>query len=344
MATRTHTPAGERSLSESRAAGFRRLGGGRLRTAIGFLIALAALSWVGSRLDIAAAWVGIRSADWRWFLLGFALFYLTLPLRALRWRILLANAGDPLPLRALMSAVFRAWFFNCALPGRGGDLYSAYFLRREYGLSLVKTGGTIFTARVLDLVTLTALLAWIFLSIFRGRLPAVFDSLVFSGLGLAGVLILGLALLALMRERVAARLPERFGVYLLNFTSGIFGSLGRLPLLIASTLALWLLEAARLWCVLAAIGSVIAPLKVVFLALAAAIATILPFTPGGLGTVEALFTELFPRLGIPTLLTGSAIFLDRFINYWFILLAGLVYFLLGRLRAPNPRQEEHYAR
>jgi uncharacterized protein (TIRG00374 family) len=82
---------------------------------------------------------------------------------------------------------------------------------------------------------------------------------------------------------------------------------------------------------------------VAFLALAAAIATTLPFTPGGLGTVEALFAELFPRLGIPTLLTGSAIFLDRFINYWFILIAGLVYFLLNRSRVPVSRQEESHA-
>ena len=57
-----------------------------------------------------------------------------------------------------------------------------------------------------------------------------------------------LLLLALMRERVAARLPERFATYLLNFTGGLFDSLGRLPWLILSTLVLWLLEEIGLGC------------------------------------------------------------------------------------------------
>ena len=37
-------------------------------------------------------------------------------------------------------------------------------------------------------------------------------------------------------------------------------------------------------------------------------------------------------VGIPVALSGSAIFLDRFINYWFVLIAGLVYFLFTRGR------------
>jgi hypothetical protein len=154
--------------------------------------------------------------------------------------------------------------------------------------------------------------------------------LVYTGLVLGGVLLLGLVALALLRGRLARRLPERYAIYLENFSHGLFGSLGKLPLLLFSTLALWLLEAARLGCVLAAVGAAAAPDRVAFLALAAAIVTTLPLTPGGLGTVEALFAELFPRLGIAAAVSGSAIFLDRFINYWFILLAGLVYFIVTR--------------
>ncbi len=305
---------------------------GRLQTILSFGIAIVALVYVARNLNFQEVWAGIRASDFRWYLLGFGLFYLSLPLRAWRWQVLLANAGDEVGLRQVMRTIFRAWFVNCALPGRGGDLYSAYLLRQEEGLSLVRVGGTIFTARVLDLITLIALLAWIFLAGFREHLPPVFGNIVYSGLGLAGLLVLGLVALALFRERVAGLLPERFATYLNNFSHGLFRSVGKMPLLLLSTLLLWVLEAARLWCVLAAVGALVEPVRVAFLALAAAIVTTLPLTPGGLGTVEALFTELFPRMGIAATLSGSAIFLDRFINYWFILLAGLVYFLLTRGR------------
>jgi uncharacterized protein (TIRG00374 family) len=305
---------------------------GRLRTVLSFGIAIAGLIYVAFNLDFAQVWRGIQAADWRWYLLGFGLFYLSLPLRALRWRVLLANVGDHVGLGRLMRTIFRAWFVNCALPGRTGDLYSAYLLREEEGLSLVKIGGTIFTARALDLITLIALMAYIFLARFRSALPGVFGNLVYTALVLAGVLIVGLVVLGLMRERVARLLPERFETYFRNFTTGLFGSLSKLPVVILLTLSLWILEAARLGCVLAAVGALVAADKVIILALTAAVVTTLPLTPGGLGTVEALFTEMFPRMGIPAALSGSAIFLDRFINYWFILLAGLVYFVATRGR------------
>ena len=304
----------------------------RLQILLSFGIAAAALVYVARHLDARAVWAGVRAADLRWFLLGFGLFYLSLPLRAWRWQILLTNAGDRVGMGILTRTVFRAWFVNCALPGRGGDLYSAYLLHKEAGLGLVRTGGTIFTSRVLDLLTLIALLAWIFLADFRERLAGDVAQLVYTGLILGGVLVLGLATLALLRGRLARRLPPRYAGYLENFSHGLFASLGKLPLLLLSTLALWLLEAARLGCVLAAVGAPAAPDRVAFLALAAAIVTTLPLTPGGLGTVEALFAELFPRLGIAAAVSGSAIFLDRFINYWFILLAGLVYVVVTRGR------------
>jgi uncharacterized protein (TIRG00374 family) len=302
----------------------------RLQMLLSFGIAAVALVYVARNLDVRAVWAGVRAADLRWFLLGFGLFYLSLPLRAWRWQLLLANAGDRVGMGLLTRTVFRAWFVNCALPGRSGDLYSAYLLRSEAGLGLVRTGGTIFTSRVLDLLTLIALLAWIFLAGFRERLAGGVAQLVYTGLILGCVLVLGLVALALLRGRLARRLPTRYAVYLENFSHGLFASMGKLPLLLLSTLALWLLEVARLGCVLAAVGAAASLDRVAFLALAAAIVTTLPLTPGGLGTVEALFTELFPRLGIAAAVSGSAIFLDRFINYWFILLAGLVYFIATR--------------
>ena len=63
---------------------------------------------------------------------------------------------------------------------------------------------------------------------------------------------------------------------------------------------------------------------------AAAVLATLPATPGGLGTVEALYQQFLPQIGITASAAASAAILDRIINYWFILIVGGLYFLFRR--------------
>ncbi len=293
-------------------------------------MAVVALYWVCTRIDLRETWQYLSRSHLSWFLIGFGSFYLSLPLRAWRWQMLYANLGQQVPLSVLMSAIFRAWTVNCALPGRAGDLYSAYVLRTERGQDVAETLGTIFSARVLDLLTLIVLVAGVFHLRFQQELPPIFGTLVYLALGLGVAVVVGVLLLSRFRRLGDRLLPQRFVVAYGRFADATFGSVKRVPVLLLVTLALWFLEAFRFWCVLGAIGAPRPLAQVIFLALAAAVLTTLPVTPGGLGTVEALYQQFLPHVGITTSAAASATILDRTINYWFILVAGGIYFLIRR--------------
>jgi len=68
----------------------------RPRNVASFLLALAVLYLVYQELlglDWREPWTTVRGASAGLFALAFAVFYCSYPLRALRWRVLLANAG-----------------------------------------------------------------------------------------------------------------------------------------------------------------------------------------------------------------------------------------------------------
>jgi uncharacterized protein (TIRG00374 family) len=301
-----------------------------LHRAFSVAIALLAFYWVSTRIDLRQTWQHLLDSNYAWFFCGFGAFYLSLPLRAWRWQLLLANLGTRVPLARLMSVIFRAWTVNCALPGRAGDLYGAYVLHAEHGLEGTKTLGTIFSARVLDLLTLIVLVALMFILNFQQQFPPVFGRLIVSALGLGVLVTVGLLGLHKLRGATARLLPQRLVSLYERFLQATFASLRNVPVLVLITLALWLLEAFRLWCVLGAIGAPRPLAPVMFLALAAAVLTTLPITPGGLGTVEALYQQFLPHLGVSASAAASVAILDRIINYWFILVAGALYFIIRR--------------
>src|SRR6476620_1143621 len=67
------------------------------RTLISFGLAIAIIFFLlrGLNIDLAKTWQYMRGADPWLMLLALVVFYLTFPMRAIRWRLLLDNAGVP---------------------------------------------------------------------------------------------------------------------------------------------------------------------------------------------------------------------------------------------------------
>ena len=325
----------ETTSPERPARGVGALTGG-VSSIISLAIGLLALAWVLSRINLGETLDGLRGANYVWFGLGFATFYLSLPLRAWRWRMMLQNLGMNAPLAALSATIFRAWTVNCIVPGRAGDMYGAFMLRDEHGLSVAGTSGSILGARVLDFLTLMVLLTTVFWLGFSTSSGVSRAATLQIGWGFAAVVLIGLVVLRRSGSWVGRRLPPTFSGAWATFRHATFQSMRRVPLLVLLTVVLWLLEAFRLWCVLGAVGAPRPFLPVALLACVAALVTTLPVAPGGLGTVEALYQGFLPSLGISTSAAMSAAVLDRTINYWFILIAGSVYFLSQRRRRGRP--------
>jgi uncharacterized protein (TIRG00374 family) len=123
-----------------------------------------------------------------------------------------------------------------------------------------------------------------------------------------------------------------------------------MPMIMAYSLVCWTIEAARVYLVCMALGVSVANWPIIlFVALAAALLTTLPVTPGGLGIVEAGMVGILIFAGTNGLISagnldlgfwqataGAVAFLDRVISYWSLVVVGLVvlsWMVFGYVRA-----------
>ncbi len=325
------------------------------RTLVPLLLVLALLIFSAQKLNInpIKTWAAILAANVLLFLAAFLIYYLSFPLRALRWRLLLENAGFTpsngirLPgLWKLTEIVYISFFANAVVPAKLGDLYRAYLLRQDIGISTARGYGTVLAERLLDLIILLLLfISAIFISL-HANLPAQLHAGLFVALGLVAAGIIGLFLLRLLRYRIARIIPLRFRSHYTHFQEGTLNSFQRLPLLTVLTLGVWVCEGLRFFFVALAInligGNVLHILTAAcFIALGEALLTIVPFTGGGVGLVEAgMFAMIALFTPASQSLAAAAILLDRTITLLSILAIGFIVFLLAFSRQATKRAQQ----
>jgi uncharacterized protein (TIRG00374 family) len=155
------------------------------------------------------------------------------------------------------------------------------------------------------------------------------------GVGLALVGFLALVLMKVLSGHIRRRLPARFVDRYVAFEEGTLKSFRRIPLLLALTVLIWLMEGGRLWLVFTALGlhssvSGVPFLPMLFFALATAVLTTIPLTPGGLGVVEVAILSLMTYVGISRSNAAAVVLVDRILSYYSIALIGFVVYLLSK--------------
>lgn len=289
-------------------------------------------------IDLGATWAEIRGSD-PWLLAAAILaFYLSFPLRAVRWLALMSNVrlgtdrGVSLPpLRHVVIIVLLGWFANCLVPARLGDAYRAYLVKRRAGVSFSRTVGTILAERVIDVVVLFSLLLAAAIWVVGGRHTGTAVGLLAVGLGFVVVLVAGLFVLYRFGGRLQRLLPARLQPKFVSLQEGTFQSFQQVPWVVALTAAIWVLEATRLYLAASALGVTLELPHALFVALAGSLLTTVPFTPGGLGIVEAGLAGALV-IAVPLQTAVSIAILDRLISYWSLIGTGLLTFLFGRQR------------
>ncbi len=318
------------------------------RTIISFALAFAIVIFVFRGLDInlALTWSHMRSAN-PWLLLaGMGVFYLTFPLRAIRWRVLLKNADVPVhegrttwaSLPALMEYIFLSWFANCIVPAKLGDAYRGYLLKHNGKVSFSSTIGTIFAERLLDMLGLFAFLVISGWFTFGMHMPDGTKIVFGFGALLVIVILAGLMGMRWLSPYIRRFLPQRLHRVYGNFEYAALRSFrpGIIPLLIMLTGGVWLLEGFRLYFVILSLGpeGLNLPLSaIIFVALASSLLTAMPLTPAGLGIVEGTVTAVLSTFFlVDRNLAGAVTILDRLINFWSIIVFGFILYLVSKRR------------
>jgi glycosyltransferase 2 family protein len=313
-----------------------------LRNVASFLLAVAVLYLVYREflgVDWGEVWASVRGASPVLFALAFLIFYCSFPLRALRWKALLANVGySREDVRPMLSALgltrimYVAWFVNCVTVARLGDAYRSYLLKREAGVSFAVTLGTVLAERLLDLVVLAAMMGAGVLVVFGHSLPTGALQGLAAGLILSVVGTVGLLAMRRFRRAFEQILPERLHAFYTRLEHGAVDSFRRLPLLVALSVAGWVLEGAALYAVAAAVGAPVSVAGALVVALAASLLTAVPITPAGLGFTEVGMVVTLGWLGVDVTTATGITLLFRLINYWSIVVLGFVLYVFGYAR------------
>jgi uncharacterized membrane protein YbhN (UPF0104 family) len=322
-----------------------------LRTLASFLLGFALLAVVLPRMNVELDGILARLSQVNLWLYAAAMFvyYLTFPVRALRWRKLLRNVGFlpgegvRLPSLAVISEIiFLSWFANCIVPAKLGDAYRAVLLKRSAAVSFSKTFGTILAERISDALLLFVLLGLSAVVAFRGTLPNEIVFILLAGLSLVVLVLLGLLTMRQLDDFIVRFVPLRFRRHYGLFQAGTLGAFGwgRMPMILVYSLLCWGIEAGRLYFVCLALGlSSVAWPVILFVALAAALLTTIGITPAGLGLVESGIVGILLLAGNSGLIGGmdanlasSVAILDRTISYWSLVVSGFAVYLLSRRR------------
>lgn len=313
------------------------------RTIVPLVIVVVALLYFAKQAHISPqqTWAAIRAAN-TWFLLAaFLIYYLSFPIRTLRWSFLLQNVGYTkafgvhLPkFPKLLEILYISWFANVIVPAKLGDLYRAYLLRTETGLPASRTFGTVLAERLLDLLVLLMLFIPAVIVSLHENLPAQLHAGLFVTLGLVVVGAIALFVLRAYPQQIARLVPPRFRSHYNHFQEGTLGSFRRVPRLGALTVGVWACESLRFFFVALAFGLITGNLLHIvaaslFIALGEALLTVVPFTGGGVGLVEGGMLAMIALFTANTSQAAAAILMDRTISLFSILVFGFIVFMIA---------------
>jgi uncharacterized protein (TIRG00374 family) len=307
-------------------------------TILSFAVALAILAFFFRRLDINLSdiWFIVKNANIWQLAIALILYYSTFIIRAFRWRLMLAQAGiadengfDVPDIPRLVDIFVLSWFANCVIPAKLGDGYRSYLLKRDSGAPMSSGLGTILAERLVDLVVLFSTMIVMGIIAFHGHVPGQAERTLLGGVVLLAIGGIAVTVLYFFRDHLEQLIPHRFRAQYGRLHDGIFSCLRRPERFAAISVVIWILDGTRFFLVAKSLGADISFPTAVFVALMASLVATLPFTPAGLGVVEAaVIVILTDVVHLDPAMAGSIALMDRVITYWSVIAVGLV--LYGR--------------
>lgn len=280
-------------------------------TWIGLLISLAAVLWLVRAYDWSSVWPALQDARWSRLAVSPVLLLLNFAVRTARWRRLFLPDFRPHFANAF-TAMMAGYLFNNILPARAGELVRVHMIGKRAQLPRSTALGTVVLERALDLLVLLALLAFVMiiqpLPGWAAYASKVVASLAFVALaailtlGFLGERIIGMALPGL--GFLPSQFTQRLDVSGRAFVSGISALLhvSHLAYFFALTAVAWALELLLVYVLAQAFHLDLGFINLLFVMLVIALGTMVPASPGYVGTFEFFGVSALSLLGI----TGSA--------------------------------------
>lgn len=314
------------------------------------LAGLAVVVVMGLASDLREVGRDLRAFRWELLPAILGLTLLNYLLRWLKWEYYLRRLGCGAGVGRFDSGlIFTAGMVMAVTPGKLGEVFKSYLLRRVNGTPVTRSAPVILAERLTDGLAMLLLMG-LGLTLYPPARPAfvilvlgaLLGILVLQFRGLSEALIAGVARLPL-GGKVAPRLATAY-----ESTREL---LEWRVLLVATAISVvsWGFECLAFYYVLVGLGVAGTPLlalQATFIFAASTLFGLVSFLPGGLGVSEVSSVGLLVAIvGVGAATATTATILIRFCTLWFGVLLGVVALAwFGRRyqaqEEPAPRQEE----
>jgi glycosyltransferase 2 family protein len=284
-------------------------------------------------VNLGELWGTMRETPW-WVLAALPLLqFLTLWLRAVRWRIILPQSQNALR-RDYFGLVMIGFLVNNFLPARLGEAVRVFLLWKRNRYTAAESIGSVALERLFDIQVFASFL---FVPVFC--LPALHKLLPVAWLAAGGfaATVFGLtvyalfplatkkrakALLSIVPERIRPRVA-RFGAELMSNLDWLF-SLKKSVAVIA--LSFLMVFCHPLMIILLVNQKSFGALGGMFASAAAAIGAAIPLSPGYVGTLHAALTQGLSMVGIGKEISLAVAVLYHAAGYFSVTALGLFFF------------------
>lgn len=320
------------------------------KVAVGFAITAVFVWLLLSTLSLQDVGRALAAADF--VLLPVALLCLALgyAARMTRWWLMLRPADPTLPWWRAGAPFLMSIAVNNVAPLRAGDVLRLFAFRGHPTIGPARVLGTVVVERVLDLSALLAVFFLVLPLVPNGQVPEALIRAASLAAGVGALAGVGLILLPGLGRKVLARIAaldaaRRSGglMRLIEFAGTLIDSVSslgrgrRLVEILALTAVAWALEGGVFVAAAAALG-VSGGAPAGYFALATAtLATLLPSSPGYVGTFHFFAAQAVVAFGTPAGIAGAFAVAAHLVLWGATTVAGLLAFLTtlasGRARA-----------
>jgi glycosyltransferase 2 family protein len=275
------------------------------KSALGIALSAGLLVWTLRDESPTEIWAVMSQSNLPLLILSALVATAIFPIRAIRWRIILAPTAPNLPLGPLWRSVAIGMMVNNVYPARLGEIARAYALTRETDrVRLTASVASLAVDRVFDALALMLLLVSAMLSpafprgVTIGGQPVQRGAMLFAAgaVGLFVVLYLIVAfperlvrLYSAIAGRVSPKLATRGSAIIHTFSEGlgVLRSPTRFIAVFFWALVHWLVNGLAFWLAFKAVGIDVPFSAANFLQGIIAIGVALPSSPGFFGFFEA---------------------------------------------------------
>jgi uncharacterized protein (TIRG00374 family) len=255
-------------------------------------------------------------------ILAFLLSNVNILVKIYRWKYLSGRYHQHITLREASIVTISSLYFANITPGKVGDLFKAYYMKKKYGMNFFTGVSMIFYERFFELMILFLTATAILLIEFKG-ISVIILEISASILLLLALFYFKADFFMKLLERLVIRLPiiksneVNFHITKLPF-SNIFA-------VFIITLISLILEFFRLWIVALAFGYFLNPLQVSIFFSLAIVAGLVSQIPLGIGIMEGSLSFLLQEINVDPMSSMSIVLTDRMISMYYSLILGLIF-------------------